>query len=150
MQEIELLSLGKGKISKLDTFPDEIISEKTLGDGFVLNATDNILVAPFDGEVSVVYPTGHAICIQGDNGIQLMIHIGAETYKIEGLNKPLVKVNDKVKKGDKLVKTNIKQLVKKTGSSAIAIVFLNGEKVIDLKENSDVKHLDSIARLMVD
>lgn len=149
MKEVELLSIGKGKVAKLGTFPDEVISEGTLGDGFVLNLKDNVLVAPFSGEITVVYPTGHAICMVGDNGVQMMIHIGAETYNIVGLNKTLVKAGDRVETGDKLVKTDVKKLIKRTGSDAIAVVFLNGEKVIDLKNECDVNHLEAMAKLAV-
>ncbi len=149
MKEIKFLSPGFGKISKLKDFPDEVISDGTMGDGFTVCLEDDFVVAPFDGEVTVVFPTGHAICLVSDDGIQMMIHIGAETYKITDLNKIYIKVGERVKKGDKLVKTSVKGLKKKTGSSAMAVVFLNGEKVNDLIEK-DTRHLEEVCTLSIE
>lgn len=148
MKENRFLSPGKGKVCKLKEFPDEVISDGTLGDGFALYLEDDFIVAPFNGEVTIVYPTGHAICLVSDDGAQMMIHIGAETFNIIDLNKTYIKVGDRVEKGDRLIKTSVKDLKKKTGSSAMAVVFLNGEKVSDLKEK-DVKHLEIVCTLNI-
>ena len=143
---VEFCSPCEGEIYSIEKFPDEIIADRVMGDGFYVEITGNTTVAPFDGEVSVLYPTGHAICLTGDNGVKMMIHIGADTYKLEGLNKPFVKVGDKVKKGDLLIQTDIKKMKKKTGNNAVAVVFLGGEKVYDLKEGK-ANCLDLVATL---
>ncbi len=143
---IEFCSPCEGEVYLIDKFPDDVIADRVMGDGFYVEISNNKIVAPFDGEVSVLYPTGHAVCLIGDNGVKMMIHIGAETYKLEGLNKPFVKVGDKVKKGDLLIKTDIKMMKKKTGNNAVAIVFLGGEKIRDLKEGK-ANCLDIVATI---
>lgn len=149
MKEIKFLSPVKGEVYKLKEFPDEIISDGTMGEGFTVLLEDDLIVSPFKGEVTVVYPTGHALCIVSEEGIQMMVHIGADTYKITDLNKTYVKVGDKVNVGDKLVKTNVRKLKKRTGSTAVAIVFLNNEKVNGLKENQDIDHLEEVCGLSI-
>lgn len=149
MSKIEFLSPCKGEAIRIEEFPDEIISDRAMGDGFGIYLSGNEVVAPFDGEVSVLFPTGHAICLIGDNGLQLMIHIGVDSYQIAGLNKTYVSVGDKVKKGQLLIKTDYKKLKKKTGNTATAIVFLNNEKVELTKVNAEVNNLDSVALIEV-
>ena len=142
------LSPCTGKLYSIDHFPDEIIADRVMGDGFMIELTDNEIVSPFDGIVKVVYPTGHALCLESNDGISMMIHIGVDTFNIQGLNTTYVEVNDRVNKGDLLVKTNVKEMIKKTGNSACAIVFLNNEKVKDLKQD-EVSCLDEIAKIEV-
>ena len=114
-----------------------------------VNLTGNKIVAPFDGEVTVMYPSGHAVCLAGDQGAKLMIHVGVETFKINGINKAYVKVGDRVKKGDLLIKADIRKMKKLTGNTATAIVFLEEEEVVLLKEGYCAKCLDSIAEVEV-
>ncbi len=143
----EIASPCEGKILPLKEFPDEIIADGTMGDGFTVMLSGNKIVSPFDGTVAVLYPTGHAVCLESDDGVQMMIHIGAETYALQGLNHACVKAGQSVKKGDLLIRTDVRKMKRKTGSSAAAVVFLNGEKVTALRENKDVKCLDPAAEI---
>lgn len=138
----EFVSPVKGKTFKIEEFPDEIIAEKTMGDGYGMFLTGNRVVAPFDCEVRVLCDAGHAICLEADNGLQIMIHIGVDTFKIQGMNKIHRKVGDKVKKGDLLITTDVNKLIKKTGNSATAIVFLSGEKITLIKDKMNVDYLE--------
>ena len=149
MSKIEFLSPCEGEIMNIEKFPDDVFSERALGDGFGVNLTGNKIVAPFDGEVTVMYPSGHAVCLAGDNGVKLMVHVGVETYKLEGLNKTYVKVGDRVKKGDLLIKADVRKMKKKTGNIATAVIFLEGEEVVSLKDGYSAKCLDSVAEIEV-
>lgn len=132
----------EGKIFNIEKFSDEIIASKAMGDGFGVKLSGNEIVAPFDGEVKVLYPTGHAICLQSNDGLQMMIHIGIDSFSIQGMNVTHVKVGDKVYIGDKLITTNVKKLIEKTGNSETAVVFLGGEQINLLKEDVDIKCLE--------
>lgn len=149
MSKIEFLSPCEGEIMNIEKFPDDVFSERALGDGFGVNLTGNKIVAPFDGEVTVMYPAGHAVCLSGDNGVKVMIHVGIETYKLEGLNKAYIKVGDRVKKGDLLIKADVRKMKKKTGNTATAVIFLEGEEVVSLKDGCSAKCLDSVAEIEV-
>ncbi|MGI6510191.1 MAG: PTS glucose transporter subunit IIA [Erysipelotrichaceae bacterium] len=138
----EFASPAKGKCFNIEKFPDEIIAEKTMGDGYGMFLTGNRIVAPFDCEVKVVCPGGHAMCLEDRYGLQIMIHIGVETYKIQGMNKVHKKVGKRVKKGDLLITTDINKLQEKTGNTATAIVFLSGEKITLLKDDEKIDYLE--------
>lgn len=142
MSDIKFCCPAEGQLIKIEDFPDEIIASKAMGDGFGINLTGDKILAPIDGEIKVMYPTGHAVCLEGADGTQIMIHVGIDSYNIQGLNRVHCKVGDMVKAGDKLITTNVRQLIKKTGNSATAVVFLSGETVELLKENEKVKYLD--------
>ena len=149
MSKVVFLSPCEGEVIKIEEFPEDVFSEKALGDGFGVNLTGNKIVAPFDAEVTVLYPSGHAVCLAGDNGVKVMIHVGVETYKLDGLNKTYVKVCDRVKKGDLLIKTDVRKMKKKTGNTATAVIFLEGEEVISLKSGNSTKCLNSVAEIEV-
>lgn len=149
MSDIEFLSPCKGYVIKIEDFPDEIIADKSMGDGFGIYIEDNKIVAPMDGKITALFPTAHAICMECDNGIKFMIHIGIDSYKIHGINKACVKLNEYVKKGESLIKTNVKELKKITGNTAVAIVFLNNEIVKDLDKNQRIDYLEKVAMIEV-
>lgn len=133
----------KGMAININEFPDEIIAGKTMGDGYAVLLTGNEILAPFDGRIRVAYPTGHAVCLEGNDGLQVMIHVGVDTYAIQGLNKIHKKAGKLIKKGTKLITTDVEELYKRTGNTATAIVFLSGERIALLKEKKAVDYLEN-------
>lgn len=127
-----------GKLLDISKVPDIVFSDRIMGDGFAIDINGSEVVAPLDGTVSVVFPGGHAICINGDNGIQILIHIGLETHGIENIYNIKVEKGQYVKQGDVLVEADYKKIRKKAKSSISPIVFLNKESVRLLKEGQDV------------
>ncbi len=122
-----------GRLMRIEDVPDEVFNTRAMGDGFAVEITQDEVRAPMDGKIESVYPTGHAVMMTLDNGIQVMIHVGLESFKIIGLNKVMCKAGDHVKKGDLLVITNARKLKQKAGTTVSPIVFLGGEKVTILK-----------------
>lgn len=149
MKEIKFLSPCEGKVISIEDFPDEIIASRDMGDGFGVEITNNKIVAPFDGVVSSIYPTAHAICLSGDSGINIMIHIGIDSYKIKDINKAHVKAGDRINKGEVLITTNFKKLLELTGNTATAVVFLDGENVSLIKPGSKIDILEEVADVEV-
>ena len=93
-----------GKVASITEAPDEIFAQKMMGDGVVIFPTENILAAPIDGEITMIFPTKHALGIKSNDGIEILIHVGLDTVKLEG--KPFnlfVTEGQKVKQGDKLM-----------------------------------------------
>lgn len=149
MSKIEFRSPCEGVVIPIENFPDDVFSEKVLGDGFGMELTGNKIVAPFDGEVTVLYPSGHAVCLTGSQGLKLMIHVGVETFKLVGINKAHIKIGNQVKTGDLLLETNIRKMKKKTGNTAAAVIFLDGETIVSLKAGLKAKCLDPVAEIEV-
>ena len=104
--------------------------------------TGNKIFAPFYCVIKVLYDADHASYLEDNNGLQIIVHIGVDTFKIQGMNKRHRKVGDKVKKGDLLITTNVNKLIKKTGNSATAIVFLSGERITLIKDKMNVDYLE--------
>ena len=123
----------EGRTLNMEEVPDEAFSSRCMGDGFAVELSGNEIAAPFDGIITAVYPTGHAVCMQGDDGIQVMIHAGLDSFRAEGLNQTLVTQGWHVRQGDLLVKTDVEKM-KELGISRISpVVFLHQEKIILLK-----------------
>ncbi|HZJ86659.1 MAG TPA: glucose PTS transporter subunit IIA, partial [Erysipelothrix sp.] len=98
----------KGEVIALEDVNDKVFSSKAMGDGIAINPSEGILRAPADAEVSVVFPTLHAVGLTLDSGAECIIHIGIDTVKLEGEHfEAFVKEGDKVKQGDKLVSFDI-------------------------------------------
>lgn len=88
-----------------------------------VNPENGEITAPADGKISLVFPTKHAVGITLDSGVELLIHAGIDTVKMEGKGfREFVKAGERVKKGDKLI-TFDKELVEKNGFSP-QIMFL--------------------------
>ncbi|OCQ50810.1 PTS system beta-glucoside-specific EIIBCA component [Photorhabdus australis subsp. thailandensis] len=83
-KKIKLLSPMTGKIEPLSSVPDDTFSEKIIGDGVAIIPTEGVVKAPFNGKVSMITPTGHAIGLISDQGVELLIHIGIETVGLQG------------------------------------------------------------------
>lgn len=134
----DFLAPISGELLDISCVPDEVFSDRIMGDGFAIDIMGSDVVAPVNGIVTSVFPGGHAICIQGDNGIQVLIHIGLETHGVPGLYKVKVETGMHVSQGDLLVVANYKKIRKKAKSPITPIVFLNKEHVLLLKEHQKI------------
>lgn len=111
MKKIEVVSCMQGEIKHLSESKDEAFADKLSGDGVLITPTSNLIVAPFDGQVVIVFETKHAVILRSEDGLALVIHIGVETEKLNGSGFD-VKVIDgqDIKKGDVLMKIDIDYL----------------------------------------
>ena len=95
-----IISPQTGRITSLREIPDEVFSEKILGDGAAIVPEENIVVSPVDGEIVQLADAGHVYCIKSDDGLDILIHIGVDTIGMKGKGfKYFVKVGQKVKAG---------------------------------------------------
>lgn len=94
-----------GRVIPLEEIPDQVFSQGVLGEGVGIEPADNVVLAPADGEVTVVMAdSGHACGMKLDNGVELLIHVGMNTVAMAGEGFQLhVKEGDRVHLGDKLI-----------------------------------------------
>lgn len=105
----------KGTILPLNEVADAVFSSEMLGKGFAVEPAEGKTYAPIDGKISAVFDTKHAIGITGDQGVELLVHMGLDTVKLEGKGFDVkVKVGDTVKAGDLLAEFDI-DFIKKEG-----------------------------------
>lgn len=123
----------KGKIVPLSKVKDEVFSKGYIGKGLAIVPEEGIVTSPVDGEITTLFPTGHAIGITSKNGAEILIHIGIDTVNLEGKYfKPLVKKGDKVKTGQKLLEFNLDK-IKEAGYSTITpVVITNSNDFTDV------------------
>ena len=81
---IELTAPAEGECVPLSQVNDPTFSEEILGKGVAVIPENGTICAPADGEVSTVFPTGHAVALTTPDGVEVLIHIGLDTVKLEG------------------------------------------------------------------
>ncbi|MFQ1007595.1 PTS beta-glucoside transporter subunit EIIBCA [Gilliamella apicola] len=146
--EINVTSPMIGKALPLSEVPDPAFSQKLMGEGIAIEPTDNHVYAPYDGEVTAVFEASkHAIGLVLDNGVELLIHVGIDTVNLTNNEFEYhVKLNQKVKKGDRLISFD-PQAIKQAGYPLITpIIIVNTDQyqVITLTEKTDVNLDDNL------
>jgi PTS system glucose-specific IIC component len=115
-----------GNVVKIEDVPDETFAQKFLGDGVAIKPTSNIVTSPVNGVIQQIFPTKHAIGIVTDDGIEILIHIGLDTVKLNGEGfKSFIKQNDRVRIGDKLLEIDLDIIDSKAKSLISPIVITN-------------------------
>jgi len=133
MSEISFASPVKGQLISIEKVNDPVFSQRLMGDGFAILPEDEYFFAPFNATVEMVFPTGHAIGLKSDDGLEVLIHIGLDTVKLKGEGfKMLVSQGDKVIIGDPLIKVDLKLIKKRGYDLTTPIIFLSKEKVVSL------------------
>ncbi|MCR5448804.1 MAG: PTS system trehalose-specific EIIBC component [Solobacterium sp.] len=126
-----------GKVVPITELEDKVFSSKSMGDGIAFDPTDGKFYAPFSGEITVAFPTGHAYGLRTAADMEILIHIGMDTVELNGKGfKPCVKQGDVVKQGDLLTVVDL-DYIRSQGKSVITpVVFTNGGTVEILKEGT--------------
>lgn len=122
-----IISPVSGKLVRLEAVNDKTFSSGAMGEGFGVLPTSNKVVSPISGTVTMIFPTGHAIGIRSDNGVEVLIHIGIDTVELNGKGfKKLVKEGNRVHQGDELIEFDKKQ-IEAAGLDATVITILTNK-----------------------
>lgn len=139
---LEVLAPVNGTIHDLSKVNDEVFSQKLMGEGFAAQTEDGDIYSPVSGEVGMIFPTKHAIIVATDDGLEVLIHMGIDTVKLEGEGFELFcSVGDKVKAGDKLAHMDLEFIKSKGYETITPVIFTNLEagKTIEVSEGKSVK-----------
>ncbi|HLR41482.1 MAG TPA: N-acetylglucosamine-specific PTS transporter subunit IIBC [Virgibacillus sp.] len=131
----------KGRLMNMTEVPDQVFSQKMMGDGFAVDPEDGLFVSPVDGEILNVFPTKHAIGIRSEQGQEILVHVGLDTVDLKGEGFDVyVKEGDMVKKGDKLLKADLSYIREHAAATISPIVFtnLNEDDKIKIKQTGVV------------
>lgn len=124
----------EGEVIPLKEINDGVFSEEMLGKGCGMKPSDGKLYAPFDGEIILITETKHAIALKSCDGIELLIHIGMDTVKMNGKSfNTLVKVGDKIKCGQSLMTFSISDIEKAGYVTTTAIIVTNSDQYRDIE-----------------
>ncbi|MFC7393398.1 N-acetylglucosamine-specific PTS transporter subunit IIBC [Scopulibacillus cellulosilyticus] len=115
-----------GKIMPISEVPDQVFSQKMMGDGFAVNPEDGELVSPVNGTIRTLFPTKHAIGIESDDGLEILIHVGLDTVNLKGEGFDLlVTEGEEVTRGQKLMKFDLSGIKEKVPSVVTPVIFTN-------------------------
>jgi len=133
-KEEYILSPFAGEVIELQQVPDEAFAQKMLGDGFAITPEENVIKSPCAGEVVQIFSTGHAVGIQTEKGLEILVHIGIDTVKLDGEGfEKLIKNGDKVDVGTPLVEIDLDFIKENAPSIATPVIITNMEKVKDIE-----------------
>lgn len=147
---IEIDSPVSGKVVALSEVKDDVFSKEIMGKGIAIEPTVGKVVAPFDGTVSAIFPTNHAVGLTNAEGVEVLVHVGLDTVELNGKNYTgLVKNGDTVKKGDTLVTFDI-DAIKAAGYDVITpVIITNSNNFVDVieTEQKEVNALDCLLKV---
>lgn len=140
---LKLVAPVKGKTLSLLEVPDKVFAQKMVGDGLAIMPEDDVIAAPVDGELALVFETKHAFAMKLDNGIEILVHIGLDTVSLNGDGfEQLVEAGNKVKAGTPIIKVN-REFIKSKGLSLITPVLITNPDI--LKSIKTVEDVETIA-----
>ncbi|WP_276736313.1 glucose-specific PTS transporter subunit IIBC [Bacillus sp. (in: firmicutes)] len=125
----------KGETVSLTDVPDQVFSEKMMGEGFAIDPSEGKVVAPADGEIVSIFPTKHAIGFKSADGTEILIHVGIDTVKLNGEGfEAHVTSGQAVKQGETLLTFNLDYIKQHAASAVTPVIFTNVSE-------EDMKHI---------
>jgi sugar PTS system EIIA component len=136
----KLIAPVTGTTMELSEVPDEIFAQKMAGDGLAIASTGDVVVAPADGELSIIFRTNHAFGVLLDNGVEILVHIGIDTIGLQGKGfKRIAEEGQRVRAGDPVIRLNREFILEKGYSLVIPVLITNVENVKCMSINSAVE-----------
>jgi PTS system beta-glucosides-specific IIC component len=140
--ENDILAPMTGSVLALDQVPDSTFASGLLGQGVAIIPSVGNVIAPFSGEVASIFQTKHAIGLLSDSGIELLIHVGIDTVKLDGVPFTAhVKEGDKIKEGDLLLEFD-RQAILDAGYDLVTPIIISN--------SDDYRALDIVSASAVD
>ena len=128
LADLSVASPLAGTVVPLEQVKDESFAKGMLGPGIGIEPADGLVVAPFDGTVTVAFPTGHAYGLKSASGVQVLIHVGMDTVKLDGKGfTPRVAKGDVVRSGDVLAEVDL-DVIREAGYETITPVVVTNKK----------------------
>ncbi|MDM8533754.1 PTS glucose transporter subunit IIA [Clostridiaceae bacterium HSG29] len=119
-----------GKLINITEVPDAVFSQKMLGDGFAIEPSEGIVYSPINGKVIQKFPTNHALGLETEEGLEILIHFGLDTVELKGEGfKNLVEVGDVITAGQALLEVDLEFLKENNKPSVTPIIFTNFDKI---------------------
>ncbi len=128
-----ILQPVKGTVIAREDIPDETFASGVLGDGVGIQPSDDLVVAPFDGTITSVAESKHAVGIES-NGMEMLIHVGVDTVKMNGEGFTcLVKEDEAVKVGQPLIRFSRAKIKAAGFSDTVAVLLTNSDDLEDVE-----------------
>lgn len=150
--EVVVHACVEGQLKDIKEVNDPMFAGELIGKGMAIEPTSHTVVSPVNGTILMVFPTNHALGIQCENGLELLIHIGIDTVKLKGEGfKAFVQEGQTVKVGDLLVEVDF-ELVKEKGYSTDTLMVVTSVresyKIEYTEVNRRVKSSDEAFKIL--
>lgn len=140
VKQLEIASPIKGTVLKLEKMKDDAFASGVLGKGAAIIPEEGKVYAPTDGVITALFPTLHAIGMQADNGLELLIHIGLDTVQLNGEGfQAMVKQGDRVKKGQLLVTFDKEFIESKGFCLETPVLVTNSDDFLEVIETKQIE-----------
>lgn len=124
----------RGTAVPLTAVNDETFASGMLGKGAAIQPSEGPVVSPVDGEVIVAFPTGHAYALRSASGVEVLIHVGMDTVRLEGKHfHPAVRKGQKVRRGDVLATVDWAAVKEAGYDLTTPVVVSNSKKMADVQ-----------------
>ncbi len=136
-----------GQVVPLEQVPDDVFSQKMVGDGFAVIPEQDDVFAPVDGVVTMIFDTKHAFTIQTAGGSEVLVHMGLDTIRLNGAPfEVYIQQGDSVKVGQRIAKMD-RAAIKAAGYQTITPVILadlNNLSSLTFRQLGTVKSGDAV------
>ncbi|HOJ00059.1 MAG TPA: PTS glucose transporter subunit IIA [Anaerolineaceae bacterium] len=133
-----------GDIVDVTTINDEVFKNKMLGDGMAVIPNGSLVFAPIDGKIVSIFPSNHQFTMKTDDGLELLIHIGIDTYDVKKrFLVRLVEENQYVMRGTPVIKAKFNKLRAKGYDTSVIVVVLN-HPIFDKTKMSKSESIDTV------
>lgn len=132
-QKHSIIAQQTGRVIPLEDVKDPVFSQKVLGNGIAILPENGDVFAPVSGKIVQVTDTLHAVCIAGDDGVELLIHLGLDTVKLGGKGFTcFVKEGQHVSAGDRILQMDL-ELIRQNGFETVSpCIITNMDHVKDI------------------
>ena len=126
---VTIYSPMNGKVIELKDVPDEAFAQKMVGDGCAIEPDKGVICSPVDGQLMNIFPTNHALIFETVDGLEMIVHFGIDTVKLDGKGFQKLREPGPIKIGDEIVKYNLDDIKDGVPSTRSPIIINNMEKV---------------------
>nr|WP_314656849.1 PTS glucose transporter subunit IIA [uncultured Fusobacterium sp.] len=140
---VTIYSPMNGKVIELKEVPDEAFAQKMVGDGCAIEPDKGIICSPIDGQLMNIFPTNHAIIFETIDGLEMIVHFGIDTVKLDGKGFQKLREPGPIKIGDEIVKYDLDNIKDGVPSTRSPIIINNMEKV----EKIEILSLEKIVKI---
>lgn len=132
---IEIGAPVAGKLVSIGEVSDQTFGEEVLGKGVAIQPAGNRIVSPVDGTVGTVFPTGHAVAVVGEEGAEVLIHVGLDTVQLNGKHFTIhTEEGKKVKKGDLLLEADMEQIKAEGYDIITPVIICNSDDFSEIQK----------------
>ncbi|MDP0489064.1 MAG: PTS glucose transporter subunit IIA, partial [Fusobacterium sp. JB020] len=137
-----------GKVIPLEEVPDEAFAQKMIGDGCAIDPTEGAIYAPVNAEIDI-FDTNHAVSFETKDELEMIVHFGIDTVKLNSEGLKRVATADEVSVGDKLVEYDLAYIKENAKSTKTPIIITSMDIVdnIEVVAKGDVKVGDLLMKV---